>query len=178
MNNLHEELMNVNHRGVLQFGDKVIPVRITEFTEELSTDGHRIDIECESIIPFSGGRDKLKQYLNNMYGVRPRVNEIISETLKKMEMEAYIRADITATESLYNEWAKRNIFKNSQFEIEKVIFNDPATIVFWEDGTKTVVKATNEPFDPEKGLAMAISKRALGDKGNYFEVFKKHLKGE
>ena len=32
--------------------------------------------------------------------------------------------------------------------IENVIFNDPATIVFWDDGTKTVVKAQNEPFDP------------------------------
>ena len=40
-----------------------------------------------------------------------------------------------------------------------VIFNDPATIVFWSDGTKTVVKAHNEPFNPEKGLAMAIVKK-------------------
>ena len=40
--------------------------------------------------------------------------------------------------------------------IKKVIFNDPATIVLWSDGTKTVVKAEGEPFDPEKGLAMAI----------------------
>lgn len=52
-------------------------------------------------------------------------------------------------------------------EIEKVIFNEPATIVFWKDDTKTVVKAHNEEFDPEKGLAMAISKKALGNQGNY-----------
>ena len=25
-------------------------------------------------------------------------------------------------------------------EIENVIFNDPATIVFWKDGTKTIVR--------------------------------------
>lgn len=60
--------------------------------------------------------------------------------------------------------------------IEKVIFNEPATIVLWQDGTKTVVKASpDEPFDPEKGLAMAISKKALGNKGNYYNVFKKPL---
>ena len=59
--------------------------------------------------------------------------------------------------------------------IFKVIFNDPATIVFWNDGTKTVVKAENEEFDPEKGLAMAISKKVLGNKGNYYETFKKWL---
>jgi hypothetical protein len=60
-------------------------------------------------------------------------------------------------------------------EIEKVIFNDPATIVIWKDGTKTVVKATNEEYDPEKGLAMAITKKALGNKGNYFETIKKYV---
>lgn len=58
-------------------------------------------------------------------------------------------------------------------EITNVIFNYPATIVFWSDGTKTVVKCKNEPFDPEKGLAMAISKKMLGNKGNYFNEIKK-----
>lgn len=57
--------------------------------------------------------------------------------------------------------------------IKKVIFNDPATIVMWTDGTKTVVKAQDEGFDPEKGLAMAIAKKALGNQGNYFDEIKK-----
>ena len=60
-------------------------------------------------------------------------------------------------------------------EIKRVIFNDPATIVFWEDGTKTVVKATNEAYDPEKGLAMAISRKALGNTGSYYNEFEKWL---
>lgn len=59
--------------------------------------------------------------------------------------------------------------------IEKVIFNDPATIVIWKDKTKTVVKCENEAFDPEKGLAMAIAKKAFGNKGNYFNEFKKWI---
>lgn len=63
-------------------------------------------------------------------------------------------------------------------EPKKVIFNDPATIVFWNDGTKTVVKAVDEPFDPEKGLAMAISKKYLGNEGNYYNTFKKWLPEE
>lgn len=57
--------------------------------------------------------------------------------------------------------------------IKNVIFNPPATIVMWSDGTKTVVKAQDEDFDPEKGLAMAISKKALGNKGNYCNEIKK-----
>lgn len=61
--------------------------------------------------------------------------------------------------------------------IKNVVFNNPATIVFWSDGTKTVVKVSDgEIFDPEKGLAMAISKKALGNAGNYYEDFKMWLK--
>jgi hypothetical protein len=67
----------------------------------------------------------------------------------------------------------------SRFEIKDVIFNDPATIVFWSDRTKTVVKTQGgEEYDPEKGLAMAISKKALGNQGNYYEEFKKWIPEE
>ena len=58
----------------------------------------------------------------------------------------------------------------------KVIYNDPATIAFWSDGTKTVVKAQpGDIFDPEKGLAMVIAKKACGNKGNYYNSFKRWL---
>lgn len=60
--------------------------------------------------------------------------------------------------------------------IKKVIFNNPATIVFWTDGTKTVVTCGKEDtFDPEKGLAMAISKYFFGNAGWFNDVFKKYL---
>ena len=59
--------------------------------------------------------------------------------------------------------------------IKNVIFNDPATIVFWNDRTKTVVKVQNETFDPEKGLAIAIAKKYFGNKGSYYNVFRKWL---
>lgn len=77
----------------------------------------------------------------------------------------------------------RKLFKKIQKEknkaiydsmIQKVIFNPPATIVFWRDGSKTVVKCgENDIFDPEKGLAMAISKRTFGDNRDYYEIFAK-----
>lgn len=64
--------------------------------------------------------------------------------------------------------------------IKRVIFSDPATIVFWEDGTKTVVKTQDgEKYDKEKGLAMAISKRVFGNERDYYNVFKRWMrKGE
>lgn len=49
-------------------------------------------------------------------------------------------------------------------EIEKIIFNDPATIVIWSDGVKTVVKTHDEEFSPEHGLAMCIAKRYAGSR--------------
>lgn len=54
--------------------------------------------------------------------------------------------------------------------IKDVIFAPPATIVYWSDGSKTVVKCSEkDAFDPEKGLAMAIAKRCGGNKGSYYK---------
>ena len=59
--------------------------------------------------------------------------------------------------------------------IKDVIFNDPATIVFWGDGTKTVVKKSKDDiWDPEKGLAMAIVKKCFG----HTNMIKKWTDGE
>lgn len=54
--------------------------------------------------------------------------------------------------------------------IKNVIFAPPATIVYWSDDSKAVVKCSEKDvFDPEKGLAMAIAKRCGGNKGNYYK---------
>ena len=68
---------------------------------------------------------------------------------------------------------------HKNLSINKVVYNYPATIVLWSDGTKTVVKAQGDDvYDPEKGLAMAICKKHLGNYGNYYEEFKKWLPEE
>ena len=60
--------------------------------------------------------------------------------------------------------------------IKNVIFNYPATIVFWEDGTKTVVKCQpDDDYSMETGLALCIAKKALGNKGNFNDIFKKWI---
>lgn len=47
--------------------------------------------------------------------------------------------------------------------IKKVIFNYPATIIIWNDNSKTVVKLMEgDTWDPEKGFAMAYLKKILG----------------
>lgn len=88
------------------------------------------------------------------------------------------RSPIAALNSKYGA-CSMNTHNEVGLSIENVIFNDPATIVFWSDGTKTVVKAqSGDTFDPEKGLAMAISKRVYGNSGNYYNALKKWLPDE
>lgn len=65
---------------------------------------------------------------------------------------------------------KKSTFAANTAAIKDVIFAPPATIVYWSDGSKTVVKCSEKDvFDPEKGLAMAIAKRCGGNKGSYYK---------
>lgn len=48
-------------------------------------------------------------------------------------------------------------------KIERVIFNKPATITFFEDGTKVVAMCRKgEKYDREKGVLVCIAKKAYG----------------
>ena len=86
------------------------------------------------------------------------------------EILNYITNDIYTT---------KEAIKTMRNSIKKIIFNDPATIIIWSNGDKTIVKCgEGETYDPEKGMAMAIAKHFLGDKGNYYETFKKWLPKE
>ena len=106
--------------------------------------------------------------LHNVYGHEFIVNYdecVNAGSIRKIIINGFLEVDLEP--------------KNDIFEIKKVIYNDPATIVFWADGTKTVVKCTeDDEYDPEKGLAMCISKKALGNKGSYYDIFEKWLPDE
>ena len=47
---------------------------------------------------------------------------------------------------------------------KRIIYNDPATIVFWKDGTKTVVKkAAKEPYNKYNAFCAALAKKVYGN---------------
>ena len=47
--------------------------------------------------------------------------------------------------------------------IKRIVYHDPATIVFWQDGTKTVVKCMDgEPFEKYAGFCAALAKKVFG----------------
>lgn len=60
--------------------------------------------------------------------------------------------------------------------IEKVIYNNPATIVFWKDGTKTVAKAQKgDRYNKKVGLMLNIIKKLTDDQYGYYleKIFEK-----
>jgi len=62
--------------------------------------------------------------------------------------------------------------------IEKVIFNPPATIVLFKDGSKTVVKTTKgDKFDHELGFLYAMAKHIF-PRRNQFKKFIEKWKEE
>lgn len=111
----------------------------------------------------------INDIMNISNEIRDRLN---APEKSEEEYVRYCASDVAITAALNSRFGPSTKLP----KIKKVIFNNPATIVMWADETKTVVKAqNNEIFDPEKGLAMAITKKALGNEGNYFEVIKKHV---
>lgn len=59
-------------------------------------------------------------------------------------------------------------------EITNVYFNDPVTVVLWDDGTKTIVKCQDgDVYSEEVGLSLCIAKKALGNMPNFNNVFRK-----
>lgn len=47
--------------------------------------------------------------------------------------------------------------------VERIKFNGPATIIFWKDGTKTVVKCQEgDEYDSEKGVLFCVLKKLIG----------------
>ncbi len=76
---------------------------------------------------------------------------------KKATLHGYIRESQSKQQH-----AGQNV---STYQAEKVVFNYPATVVYWSDGTKTVVKHKkgDEGYDRMTGLALCYMKKALGD---------------
>lgn len=93
------------------------------------------------------------------------------------EVVTYCERDVKTTMELADVMRRRvEEMKNRRYvpEIKRVYFNEPYTIVIWDDKTKTIVKTQgDEVYDPEKGLTMAICKKLYGNKGSYFDQISK-----
>ena len=95
-------------------------------------------------------------------------------------LQGEILSDVFETSNLIRNLYEDNYIESGRIEtIKDVIFNDPATIVIWLDGSTTVVKCQpGDTYSKETGLAMCIAKKYFGNTGNYNEIFKKWIPDE
>lgn len=86
------------------------------------------------------------------------------EALELVEPDAGICEKEELRKEILSKMATINVAKTKNFyslNVSKIIFNPPATIVFWEDGTKTVVKCSAEDeFSEYYGFLAALGKKA------------------
>ena len=113
--------------------------------------------------------------LDHKVTTRPISSEKVCETRLKADICPGVSANCITVSNL--PWPTgSNTSKKTFFPKWKtVIFNAPATVIMWDDGTKTVVKLMEgEEFNPEVGLAMCFCKKVMGD--GYKRWFKDALK--
>lgn len=67
--------------------------------------------------------------------------------------------------------------KTMDFRVKKIMHNGPATIVFWKDNTKTVVRLKEgDRYDPYAAFTAAVAKRLYGKTMKISEVVDRYSK--
>ena len=68
---------------------------------------------------------------------------------------------------------KENSVMDNRYMVKKLIYHGPATIVYWADGEKTVVKCMDgDTFDPMAGFCAALAKKVYGSTGTVKQIIK------
>lgn len=81
------------------------------------------------------------------------------------------RSVISCDGFLYSDWPCKHY--EPKIAPEKVIFNNPATIVYWHDGTKTVVRCQDgDVYDEREGFLLCCAKKLMGDGGSYNDAMR------
>jgi len=134
-----------------------IPAEILEYLNSLILD--EVDIEEEEI-PFNEPCDSDKACENCLYEDKCESDQ---DDSWKIEFSVYDDDEVVPLYGIP--------------DIDHVVFSEPATIVFWEDGTKTVVKCMKgERYERYAGFMAACMKKMFGSTSraksvmNYFTV--------
>ncbi len=150
------------------------------FVEFYSVDGEYNLLVPEDTITL--GYPKIKQFYDCGYAPQYVYHDYIDTDIAS----SYALADIILSsqtilkgESTMKSTNKKPTPSNP---IKQVIFNGPATIIYWKDGCKTIVKCQEGAVnDPEKGFAMAVARHYFCDilgMSRYDGIFKKYLPKE
>ena len=92
--------------------------------------------------------------------------DVIWEVMGRL---SYIRWDISAAVSDMDGCA-------DIFEVDRVIFNGPVTVIVWKDGSKTKTRCQDgDVYSRETGFLMCVAKRVFP---NWRDVMAKHVWGQ
>lgn len=108
--------------------------------------------------------------LNKLYGGGTMTGNdlVITPELRKVMSNEYKKGLIEGREIVWK-----------GISVDRIIFNDPATIVFWKDGTKTVVKCQKgQTFNPYFGFCAAMAKKLYGSNSMLNRIVDTYYKEE
>lgn len=143
-------------------GDDYIDIQLLDIRTFKYDGNGGITIKCVKPTPYILSKNIIKQ-LEIEYDRAVNSTSIYKAIMDMRESPIMIspRIDYTkfyARKKLPSEIGETMI-KNVPV-ITRCIINDPAVVVFWSDGTKTIGKCIdNDEFNPEIGLSMAISRK-------------------
>lgn len=84
----------------------------------------------------------------------------------------YCEDDVRMTQAIYDCFNSK-----TKHVYKKVIYNPPATIVLWADGSKTVVKCSpDDVYDPEKGLYLCFMKKFINNDTEFKKILREETK--
>ena len=120
------------------------------------------DIDCQEKLEAAG------ELMTELSGMPCEVRGVtVEETWHPFES---VVADVT-----FNVGSLRKLPKHHKPRPTKVICNDPATIVFFDDGTKTVTKAHDgDAYDRVVGIAFCCLRKALRNRN--FDRYEKPIR--
>ena len=164
-----EEIMKKDYRDVIRVCDVNNGVSYDRFSSELAQIDYTIN-GCKVWIDTS-------EWDGNVAGIMRAICDCCGY------MENHLYHKVKANVEMIKRKRRYKVESTPlvSFGIKNVIFQEPATIVYWEDGSKTVVICQEgDIYDEEKGLAMAIAKKALGNNyaagGRFKKAFKNAIR--
>lgn len=108
-----------------------------------------------------------------------KINNIISDMDAERKEERLLRKlNTIALNTIYGISSVKGNQTAVPF-VKKIIFSGPATVVLWDDGSKTVVKCSeDDQFDPYAAVAQAYTKKIFRTNNQFKKMVDKFLPEE
>ena len=155
---------------------KKIPYNASKEAKNMYINTDKVHIEIVYMDPVKY-LPQMFQKRDVVFGKRELV-EKARETFPHMSIYNTTKSLSKYIRDLHNDYPIDEVKPRETYlpEIKNAYFNNPTTVVLWEDGTKTVVKCQEgDVYSAETGLALCIAKKAMGNMPNFNNVFRKWI---